>query len=135
MESSSFESLYSGNVLVECCLGTINPFSLCQVITWVINQSYLKDRVRSSPNLHPIQSLFMESKQAGLSPEQITLLLWPSLCWHSMRLDKKKGQRVTSVKEKTANHISQPMLHRSGVKGDAGKGQLDQRNQACGHQL
>lgn len=62
-----------------------------------------KHLVRFPPNLLPIQSLFMESKQPGLLPKQITRFLWPSLCWHSTSLDKtgtksdlcKRKQRTT----------------------------------------
>lgn len=71
---------------------TLEKISLwCEDIMWWVT-IFKKDLVRSFPKQHRLQSLFCGSKEASLSPKQITLLLWLSLCWHSMRSDKDKDK-------------------------------------------
>lgn len=94
----------------------VNLFPLCQVITsWAINQSYLKNLIRSSPNLQSFQSLFMERKEPGFFPKQITLAFMAVFVWLPISLDKK-GTKSDLCKRKQQTTFLSPCFTDPGLK-------------------
>lgn len=102
------------HLLWKFCLGTVNLFPLCQVITsWVIKQSYLK----IWPDLHQAYALFKAfSWRANrqISCLSKSLCFYGRLCVGIQWAWTKNGQRVTSVKENSWPHFSAHALQIQG---------------------
>lgn len=122
-----FNACQKWNALVEYCLGTLDPFSLCREITWVINQCYLTicshlHRTHASSFLKPFH---LEQTERSLSsanhPAFTTVFV---LAFN--KLGQKRHKAAWPLSKKMELCIS---------PNDRGKGQRDQRSQTCGHRL